>query len=190
MIILSGEDIKRKKEFLSLSKTYEIEVLFGISTDTGDVLGLIKDIDPRKIKAIDIRKEVANLIGPRRQTAPPFSSPGLDGKLFEKEIEIYSTRLGIIAEIRADDLLSGVETSINQVAGNFRQTPILACWRKLLNNRSNNFQTVNLIVNCSSGTYMRLLAEELGKALGLPALAYKIKRLRVGEYLIDDSLVL
>ncbi len=43
LLILSGEELKNKDSFLDLKKTYEFEVLWGVETDTLDVLGLISN---------------------------------------------------------------------------------------------------------------------------------------------------
>ena len=49
LLVLIGEECKRKDEYLALSKTYEFEVLFGASSDTGDILGIVnaggRDVD-------------------------------------------------------------------------------------------------------------------------------------------------
>ena len=41
LLVLVGEECKKKEDYLYLSKEYEIEVLFGFETDTADVLGKI-----------------------------------------------------------------------------------------------------------------------------------------------------
>ncbi len=46
------------------------------------------------------------------------------------------------------------------------------------------FPVITLRVKCTSGTYMRCLANEIGKKIGVPALALNIKRIRVGKYVI------
>ena len=47
LIILAGEANKKKSDFLSLDKEYTFDVLFGFSTDTYDVLGVMADADTR-----------------------------------------------------------------------------------------------------------------------------------------------
>ncbi len=46
LIVLVGEAVHEKEKYLKLSKEYEVEVLLGMSTDTGDVLGEIQDTKP------------------------------------------------------------------------------------------------------------------------------------------------
>ena len=42
MIILVGDENKKREKYLDLNKKYEVGILFGVSTDTHDVLGLIE----------------------------------------------------------------------------------------------------------------------------------------------------
>lgn len=41
LIVLGGEECKKKEQFLAVDKVYECTVLLGFATDTGDVLGLL-----------------------------------------------------------------------------------------------------------------------------------------------------
>ncbi len=187
MLVVTGEDIGRKDEFLNLAKTYEVEVLFGVATDTGDVLGLVTEFGSAELNIEEIKTATAGLVGRRVQTAPPYSAPGLDDKVFSKEIEIFSIEVGELTRISAPDLLFDVEKRVGEVTGDFRQAKITACWQKYLANSSQTFSVVKLTISASSGTYIRVLAEDLGRVLGVPALAYKIKRTRVGAYQISEA---
>jgi tRNA pseudouridine55 synthase len=42
-------------------------------------------------------------------------------------------------------------------------------------------------VNCSSGTYIRTLAEDMGKELGSGAYLTKLRRTKIGDYSVDDA---
>jgi len=56
LIILVGDECKKKQKYLGLDKEYEIEVLFGLETDTQDILGVIKRIDIDNVQRIPGRK--------------------------------------------------------------------------------------------------------------------------------------
>ena len=58
LLVLSGKEVHRKEEFLNLRKEYEVEVLFGVGTDTFDVMGLPLSF-PRRRESMDprIRKD-------------------------------------------------------------------------------------------------------------------------------------
>jgi tRNA U55 pseudouridine synthase TruB len=101
-----------------------------------------------------------------------------------KEVEIYNIEMLGEREIQSDVLLEEIKNKIAKVKGNFRQSEILDLWQQNLQGLDpyRSFQVVKIKVFCSSGTYMRSLAHNLGKAIGVPALAYSIKRTRVGQY--------
>ncbi len=188
LVLLSGADRFKKEEYLKLSKTYEVEVLFGVSTDTGDVLGLIEEVSNSKVLLDEIKLVVPTFIGKKSQTAPKFSSPSLDGKSFTKEIEIYSINIKKSRILKSETVLKEVTQKISQVEGDFRQVSIKNGWEKVLNEKDRSLLVVKLEVQASAGTYMRVLASYIGKALGVPALAYSITRLKVGNFTHQDCL--
>lgn len=188
LILLSGEDRFNKEDYLKLPKTYEVEVLFGVSTDTGDVLGLIEKVSDSEVSLSKVEQVGPTFVGKKSQTAPKFSSPSLDGKNFTKEIEIYSINIKEGRALKSETVLKEVAEKISQVAGNFRQASIEAKWQKVLKEKDSSLLVVKLEVVVSSGTYMRVLASQIGEALGVPALAYSITRLKVGDFTRQDCL--
>ena len=209
LIVLAGPSVHKKNEFLAFSKKYEVEVLFSFETDTYDVLGLVEGIAPRlqaagqpefnKTLAEEVLKE---FIGKKVFEYPSYSSKTVGGKpLFslarsgeldsveipKKEIEIYNLEFISWREIKAEGLLSEIENSINRVGGDFRQEVCISKWKEVLENLNNNFYIAKVKAEVSSGTYMRTLAYEWGKKVGVPALAYKIIRTKVGDFRIEES---
>jgi tRNA U55 pseudouridine synthase TruB len=76
-----------------------------------------------------------------------------------------------------------VVDNINKVKGDFRQQFILEKWKDFHDKYSKNaFQIITLEVKCSSGTYMRVLAEKMGKDLGVGGLALRIIRNSLGNF--------
>jgi tRNA U55 pseudouridine synthase TruB len=56
-------------------------------------------------------------------------------------------------------------------------------WQKCTQTHKEHIATIATIrITASSGTYMRSIAAWMGTKLGVPALAYKIKRTKLGEY--------
>lgn len=75
LLVASGDDIKRKEEFLELDKDYEFTAVFGFATDTYDILGKVLRVS--KIKNFfesDVRKAASVYIGEREQKYPLYSS--------------------------------------------------------------------------------------------------------------------
>jgi len=268
MIYLRGEAIKSKHEYLGLSKEYEVEILLGVSTDTGDILGLVSGailgdvvFDLKNIQSI-----CESFVGDMEVPYPWFSSKTLEGKPlyewarefadeeggglagesleaegsgdftlnhkidrktvnFAKEGELDGenmekenvgmeesmkeegreiflrpmTKLSIqeivfldLSLMPIEDLQNNTVRRIAKVKGDFRQENILSEWNgKVFSNKNKNaknkkeeteYPIIKIKVKCASGSYMRTLAELIGDKLKVPALAYSIKRLGVGDY--------
>ena len=203
LIVLVGEECKNKDKYLGLDKEYEVEVLFGFATDSYDILG--KSVSARTALAEpEARAVLAELLkfkGKFVQEYPAYSSKTVDGvQLHElankgelpdemptKEVEIYDIEIMKEREINSEVLLEEIKNKIAKVKGDFRQNEILELWQQNLQGLDpyKSFQVIKIKVACSSGTYMRTLAHNLGKNLGVPALAYSIKRTRAGEYRLN-----
>ena len=108
---------------------------------------------------------------------------GIDFEPPTKEIEIYNLEILEEREIKKEDLQKEILEKIDLVKGDFRQVEIKTTWQELLIGAPEKFQITKFKINCSSGTYVRSLANEMG------GIAYSIKRTRVGEYTIDKSSV-
>lgn len=208
LLVLVGEECKKRKEYERLSKTYEFEVLFGISTDTFDVMGKITKINPQpvKISAEEIHKVIKKYKGEILQEYPPYSSPKVNGKpLFwwarenrldeikipKKRIEIYDfsrlNRDSKLSKITSKELLKVVHKRIENVKGDFRQKEILQIWDKELKDKGLRFAVLKFKITCSSGTYVRSIANKIGEDLGIGAIAFSINRTKMGKFLNPKS---
>jgi tRNA U55 pseudouridine synthase TruB len=132
------------------------------------------------------------------QKYPPFSSKPLEGTplfvkarkgelgtfdLPEHKIEIYTAAVKGTKRMSDSELLAYIETAIAPVRGDFRQDRILHLWRDTLRVLYGmSFDVATITLTCSSGTYVRSLAHELGERMGVPALAMRIERTKVGKH--------
>src|SRR6185437_1274560 len=81
LLLMIGEETKNRDYYLSLPKTYDFEVVFGVQTDTYDVLGLIEKTSlPINNVNLFVNKYVNKTIGKSLQTYPPYSSKTVQGK--------------------------------------------------------------------------------------------------------------
>lgn len=213
LLVLSGTFNNRREEFLGLDKLYEIEVLFGIATDTGDVMGKLKSnqisIPEKNITLVEsVLEELSKkIIGTHEFPYPFFSSKTVQGKPLHvwaregrlHEIEIPKTKTIIydasFVELKLVDtfvLENEISHKINLVNGDFRQIEILNEWSFFLNSLNNsgicNLHVAKFRIQTASGAYMRTLAEYIGKSFGCASLAYSIKRLAVGSVTISDCI--
>jgi len=178
--------------------------LLAFDTDTFDALGLVTQIGKEPLRNFDkkIDRLLSEVQKKKTQTYPPYSSRTVggkslfayarEGKLDEidiptKQIHIFSLDHIHTRHISQKKLLSEIEENISKVVGDFRQAEILETW-----NHSMNTDGDALISMCravvTSGTYIRSIAKDLGDRMESGALAYSIKRTRVGPYTIEDSL--
>ena len=204
LIILCGEECKNRKEYERLDKEYDFEILAGISTDSYDVMGLIQKIDFHQVSDSDFSKSIKNCInkfkGEFDQPYPPYSSIKVNGKsLFHwarenklssikipsKKVTVYSVEFLSEKQLSGKKLLESVKNRVENVEGVFRQKEIVVDWENKLALHLNQIIPVfKFRITCSSGTYIRSIANEVGKKIGIPCLANSIHRTRVGNFTI------
>lgn len=212
LLVLVGSDCdaKNREKFLNLEKEYEVEILFGVGTDSYDLLGILDikrnfnknllefNLDGIKLRVREIIKDfmgTSNVL-----SYPPFSSKTINGKsMFNlalagdldeenlpkspggiQNIEIIDSKIADSAEV-----MLAIKSRVSKVKGNFRQAEILQKWSDFFSNAENHpvkWPILSLKVECDSGVYMRSLAKEMGDRMGIPALAYSIKRIKIGDY--------
>lgn len=203
LILLIGEENKNREKYLELKKEYESEIIFGIATDTFDSLGLIKDVNLGEISKEEIEKALKTFLGKQKQFYPSYSSKAVVGKpLFwwarnnklneikipEREIEIYSIELLSFEKISVQVLVDQVTNQIKNVKGDFRQGEIIDSWKKFgINNKDKELIKIRIRISCSTGTYIRRIANDLGKKLETHAFAYSIKRTKIGDVTEKDT---
>jgi len=163
----------------------------------------------RQDLAQKIKKHLKSFIGESVQKYPMYSSKTVKGKpLFtyarageeveipDRKIFIKKLKLEKIREIDNKKLFKNIEKRIGKVNGDFRQEEILKIWQKTLfqvssfkvaqglSLRKEKYYIGSFKVSCSSGTYVRVLANSLGLLIDIPALAFSIKRTKIGKYVL------
>ncbi len=145
-----------------------------------------------KFQRTELLSILQNFLGKQDQEYPPYSSKTVLGKpLFawakegkikdieipKREIEIFDIELLSMSEILGAELLKSIIEKISKVKGDFRQEEIISLWKTTLSKRADiKFPIAKIRMHASSGTYARSVANEIGKKLGLPSIAYSIKR--------------
>jgi len=200
LLVLVGEEIKNKEKYLKLDKEYEFSVLFGFATDTYDILGkcvkqgLAQDLILNLLEK-NIKNNLKYFKGKLIQKYPMYSSKTVKGKpLFvyarsgenveipEREVSVKNLKFLKLRKINAKKLLENIEKRIAKVGGDFRQKEILKIWKDNLKNKKENYFIADLKIKCSSGTYVRVVANDLGERMQIPAIAFSIKRTKVGRF--------
>lgn len=205
LLCLVGSANKRREAYLDLSKEYVLDILFGFSTDTYDILGRVTEHgDATTITKKMVEQGLNEFRGKVSQEYPPYSSKPVEGKsLFEwarsgtigtivlpsRTVHVYEIELTNVYKIKESQLLAYIESSVEKVTGDFRQEEIMRMWKQNLKaNGTREFKCASVAISCSSGTYARSIAHNLGQDLGVPALALHILRSKVGDFSSDKSL--
>jgi tRNA pseudouridine55 synthase len=208
LILLIEPETKNRDQYQNLDKEYEFEVLFGVETDTYDVLGKHMSRSNSKSKIFITKQSIedtsSNFLGKQDQQYPPFSSKTVNGKplhwwakegkmdkieIPSKKITVHSIKLLKIFSIDIQTLGKKVFNRISLVKGDFRQSEIKKNWVKFIENNPNVSLPVGKFkILCSSGTYVRSIAHGFGEETGTGAIAFDILRTRVGPYCIKNSL--
>jgi tRNA pseudouridine55 synthase len=178
LVVLVGK-ATRLAQFLSDSeKAYEAVIRFGYRTNTGDVTGTrVADLTTEIQRSAEIREDeieaaLSSFRGEIEQTPPMYSAKKIGGrKLYElarrgEEVERKPVRV-TISEFEC--LLGDGELA-------------------KLNDDGTNDLRVRVV--CSAGTYIRTLAEDLGKKLGTGAHLAELRRTRAGKFKIEDAITL
>ena len=157
-----GEATKFSADLLEADKTYEADLLFGATTDTGDSDGEIVLRRPVTFKGSDLEAALLRFFGPISQIPPMYSALKRDGRpLYEL------ARKGIEVE-RASRAVTIRELALLEYSG----------------------ERCRLRVSCSKGTYIRTLAEDIGNVLDCGAHLTALRRVAVGDLRIADAVTL
>ena len=201
MVLLTGDEVKEKEKYLKLDKVYELTVLLGVSTDTYDTLGIIDKVNFKDILPFSEVEQAVKAV-PRKysQPYPPYSSKPVNGKplwlwaknkklgeikIPSKDVEISKISILEIKRENIEDIVLDIVGNIKKVKGDFRQKETVKLWKRTLErNEEVKVSTIKLLISCSSGTYMRSIANDLGARLNIPALALKIIRIKIGELVL------
>ena len=201
LTVLVGDENRDVHRLRALPKTYELDVLLGVGSDSFDELGLVTAVDGCAAGAAALARACAALEGEHLQRYPPFSQARVEGVSLialghagvavERPSAARTLHAVTLLGVAETDLAAACARALSRVAlirGDFRQAAIGERWRAAAAERGGARLTVaSLRVRCSAGTYMRTLAHDLGGAVGAPALAARIRRTAAGELTLDGA---
>ena len=162
-----GEATKFSQYLLDADKAYESTFVLGTVTDSGDAEGQVLETkDASAVSEADVAQALEAFRGEIEQVPSMFSAIKQNGqplyKLARKGIEVErKSRQVVVYKLELRD---------------FRQTGDRA--------------EVDVYLQCSKGTYVRSIAEDLGQALGCGAHVSVLRRTQAGPFSIEDSVTL
>jgi tRNA pseudouridine55 synthase len=161
LLVLAGQGTKLSPYLVAGDKTYLGTLTLGTETDTLDRTGRVTSVKPvPKLDPELVRERAKAFVGETEQTPPSFSALKVQGK------RAYSLAR------------KGLPVALQKRRVRVKEWTVLSL----------DPPDVTFTVVCSSGTYVRSLAADLGKALGLGAHLKALRRTAIGPYHVEDAL--
>jgi tRNA pseudouridine55 synthase len=169
VLVVGVEKATRLLGYLALSdKDYEATIRLGISTITDDAEGeVVTTAGSADLDEAEIEAALAMLRGDIRQVPAAVSAIKISG--------VRSYR-----RVRA-----GQSVELSERPVTIRRFELLG--RRKLEVKGVRCVDLRVVVECSSGTYIRALARDLGAALGVGGHLSSLRRTRVGAFTLEDA---
>jgi tRNA pseudouridine55 synthase len=149
------------------NKEYIVEILLDKISDTYDITGNVSEVNISHIPTIEeVKKVLSNFVGEIEQTPPVYSAVKFKGKRICDLV-----RFGKISYEKAQELLKPKKVKIYDI--------------KLM---EYNFPKLVLKIFCSSGTYIRSLAKDIGEKLNCGGIVANLVRTKVDNYTIETAM--
>ena len=159
MIIVTGKECRNAGSYSKLDKEYEATITLGFNSTTGDPEGELTAVSDQQPTKDAVQAALKQFTGEITQRPPIFSAIKINGR-------------------RAYDLARKGEA----VEIPLRQVTIYS-----LELIDYTYPEIKIRVHVSSGTYIRTLAEDIGKVLGTGAYCSALRRTKVAEYSVTDA---
>ena len=157
--LLLGKATRLSRYFIGADKSYRAVIRLGETTDTLDGDGTFLTKNDVALEDGEIQSVVESFLGKQDQLPPMYSAKKIKGK------RLYDlARKGIEVE-REPKKIEIKRLDIESIEG----------------------RDITLVVDCTSGTYIRVLAADIGDRLGCGAYLAGLERLRVGDFVLEDS---
>ena len=161
-----GEATKFSQFLLDADKAYQSTFVLGVATDTGDAEGqVLQTCDTAAMTESQVAAALQAFRGEIEQTPPMYSAIKHQGQPLYK-----LARQGVEVERKARTVV-------------IQQLELLAF-------RGGCRAEVDIYLECSKGTYVRSIAEDLGRALGCGAHVTSLRRSKAGPFSLADSVSL
>lgn len=169
MLVGAGKGTKKLTELIKLDKEYIAEVLIGESRTTGDMEGEV--IESKKVEGLKseaVERVLGEMIGNLTLPVSAYSAIKIDGVPMYKRARRAEKTGDIVTEVPVREMkVYEAELLSYMIVGE----RVVA--------------TIRFAVG--SGTYIRSLAEDLGRRLGYPATLHNLRRTKVGEFDIKNA---
>jgi tRNA pseudouridine55 synthase len=159
LILCIGSATKKAQELTKLDKVYEAEVILGKISATLDSEGPISDFSEYQPSNKEVEKCLAKFVGSQSQTPPAYSAIKINGQRAYK-----LARQGSTVKLKQREITIYTIYDIDYA-----------------------YPRLSFTTKVSSGTYIRTLADDIGKALKCGAYLSELRRTKVGDYALGNK---
>lgn len=164
LVLTLGKATRLTRFFIRAPKVYEGRIAFGAATDTYDSSGeVISSSSTSGLDSAPVEETMRTFVGTYEQAAPPYSAKKVDGVKYYELARRGEEVPEALKEITVFEFCATGPLEDDQIS--FR-------------------------LSCSSGTYVRTLAHDLGGKLSCGAHLAELRRLQVGPFKIEDSVTI
>ena len=175
MLIGVNKGTKLLTDLIGLDKDYEAEIWLGESRSTGDLEGIVtaERAYSKNLDQAEVEKAVTGLIGDQVLPVSAYSAIKKDGVPMYIRARKAASKHEVVSDVPVR-VMRVREAVLREVV------PVEVAGQSRLKLRVD--------FSVGSGTYIRSLAEEIGRRLGYPAVLASLRRTRVGDYHIENAL--
>lgn len=164
LLIALDSETRNIGRYVGLPKTYEAEIRIGERRSTGDREGeLLEEKVVSGLRETDVRHALAEMVGTLKLPVPIYSAVKQGGEALYRKVRRGEA---VVAPVRLMQIRKAEFRNLSLEKG------------KII---------VSVTFDVGSGTYVRSLAEELGRRLGYPATLYNLRRTRIGDFRVEDA---
>ncbi len=168
LAVCVGEALKLQRWLAEGDKAYQATVAFGAATDTQDGEGrVVERGDPSGLDAGRVAAALARFTGEIEQVPPMYSAVRVGGRRLHE-----AARSG------------------EEVPREPRRVRVHALELSAFEPAREGLALARLVVRCGKGTYVRTLAADLGRALGVPAHLAALRRIEAGPFMVAAAIPL
>lgn len=161
LIICTGKKTKEIEKLQATKKEYIADIFLGATTPSFDLETEVNNQFPTEhITNELVINTLKEFEGEQEQTPPSYSAKWVDGQRAYKKAH------------------KGIEVKMKPAIVNIHEIELLEY----------NFPIIKIRINCSKGTYIRSLANDIGKALNSGAYLSDLRRTKVGDFDVNNAL--
>jgi tRNA pseudouridine55 synthase len=163
LVLAFGQATRLIEYVQAMAKTYRTRIRFGATSDTDDADGTVTEhLTATPADEAAVRSALAGFIGELEQVPPAYSAARVDGR-----------RAYALARRGNEVELAPRPVRINRI-----------------DVREYHWPELELDVHCGKGTYIRSIARDLGKVLGVGGYVTVLRRLAIGPFTVKDAVSL